>query len=48
MVVIKTVSPTQTIVSKTTNKELVKRELTLVDTSTRSVQMTIWNDEVMK
>jgi len=38
-------SEVQTIITRTTNKELKKREVTLVDESGHSVNLTMWNQE---
>ncbi|XP_055389395.1 replication protein A 70 kDa DNA-binding subunit-like [Condylostylus longicornis] len=38
----------QTFTAKTNNRELKKRELTLVDTSNAAVQLTLWGDEAVK
>uniref|UniRef100_A0A1I8H497 Replication protein A subunit n=2 Tax=Macrostomum lignano TaxID=282301 RepID=A0A1I8H497_9PLAT len=38
----------QTIVGKTSNREIAKRDLTLVDSSGCSVRCTLWGDEAVK
>ncbi|TDG49079.1 hypothetical protein AWZ03_004564 [Drosophila navojoa] len=43
----KEVGELQTFTSRTTNKELKKRELTLVDMSNAAVTLTLWGDEAV-
>jgi replication factor A1 len=43
--VVKEVSDIQTLTARTTGRELTKREITLVDQSNASVNLTMWGDE---
>jgi replication factor A1 len=44
--VVKSFGEVSTIVTKATNKELTKREITLVDDSNASINCTLWGKQV--
>jgi len=46
--IVTSVGPLADIVSKTTNKQLKKRVLTITDQDSKSVELTVWGDDAIK